>query len=68
MQAIIIARLYAMYQKSRRILIFLVIVFVITTVVRGINTGRATSNISTGEHQSDSIMDEDIRIQCSHYM
>ncbi|OAX32960.1 hypothetical protein K503DRAFT_565980 [Rhizopogon vinicolor AM-OR11-026] len=45
MQVIMIARLHAMYQRSRRMLIFLVIIFLATTVAWGVDIAIATRNM-----------------------
>lgn len=42
---IIITRLHAMYQQSRRMLIFLVVVFLVVTVCCGSLLGKATSQV-----------------------
>jgi predicted RND superfamily exporter protein len=49
-QVIIITRLHAMYQQSRRMLIFLVVVFLAVTVCCGSLLGKAASQVLGGKH------------------
>jgi hypothetical protein len=43
-QVIIIVRLYAMYQQSRKILVSLVVIFLAVTIVFGVITGKISSD------------------------
>jgi hypothetical protein len=52
MQVIMIVRLYAMYQQSRKVLILLVVTFLPVSIIDGTFTGRASQNSSAGEHSS----------------
>jgi hypothetical protein len=49
MQVIMIARLHAMYQRSRKMLIFLVVTFVVVTIAVGVIAIVISSHISGGE-------------------
>jgi hypothetical protein len=49
MQVIMIARLHAMYQRSRIMLIFLVIVFLTVNIACGVLTAIGLSHVVTGK-------------------
>jgi len=45
LNAIMVARLHAMYQRSRKMLIFLVITFMTVTAAQGVNSARGISSM-----------------------
>jgi hypothetical protein len=49
MQVIMIARLYAMYQRSRKVLIFLVVVFLVIGIANAAMVALMTMQISGGK-------------------
>jgi hypothetical protein len=49
MQVIMIARLYAMYQGSRKMLIFLIVVFMATKIITLVMTAISMTHISEGK-------------------
>jgi hypothetical protein len=49
MQVILIARLYAMYQRSRKILIFLIVTSLALTIACGVMVVILSSRLSEGE-------------------
>jgi ABC-type transport system involved in cytochrome c biogenesis permease component len=46
MQVVMIARLYAMYQRSRKMLIFLVVIFMVITIIFGVMGAIGSSHTS----------------------
>jgi hypothetical protein len=49
MQVIIIARLHAMYQQSRKVLIFLVVIFLAITIANAVMLALMTMQVSGGK-------------------
>ncbi|KAG1798194.1 uncharacterized protein HD556DRAFT_1353841 [Suillus plorans] len=49
LQVIIITRLHAMYQRSRKILIFLIVIFLAVNILNGVVTALMTMHISEAE-------------------
>jgi hypothetical protein len=49
MQVIVIARLYAMYQQSRKVLIFLVVIFVTIRIANVVMVAITMMQISGGK-------------------
>jgi len=49
MQAIMITRLYAMYQRSRKMLVFLVSIFLVVTIALGVIVIITFDYVSSGK-------------------
>jgi ABC-type transport system involved in cytochrome c biogenesis permease component len=49
MQVVMIARLYAMYQRSRKMLIFLVVIFMVITITFGVMGAIGSSSASASK-------------------
>lgn len=47
-----VVRLHAMYQRSRKMLIFLVVTFTAVTVTQGVNSARGISSMVGSKLQS----------------
>lgn len=50
MQVIMIVRLYAMCQKSKKVLTFLLVTFLALSTINGTIAGMVTKNSSAGKH------------------
>jgi hypothetical protein len=55
MQVILIVRLYAMYQQSRKVLIYLIVIFLVVIIFDGVVVAITVKNNSWGtpNHGSD---------------
>jgi hypothetical protein len=49
MQVVMITRLYAMYEQSRKILIFLIVIYFVVTITCGAIAAKTSSSVSVGK-------------------
>jgi predicted RND superfamily exporter protein len=49
MQVVMITRLYAMYEQSRKILIFLIVIYFVVTITCGAIAAITSSSVSVGK-------------------